>query len=321
MRAKLPATVALIVAIAVIAVVGWQLYEQRQGEPSPIPIGTPLPAASPFGSAAAGGQPVFGHAYLIVLENHGYDTVVKGSQMPYLKGLIARGALATNYEAVARPSQPNYIALFAGDTFGIDDSNNHDMDADNLADQLEAKGRTWSVSAENYPGNCFRGATASGGRDGNGTYARKHNPAISFLSISRNPARCAHIHDLTAFDPADADVQMIIPNLCNDAHDCPLSTADQWLSRIVPKILDSATFKKDGVLFVTFDEAESRQENHVPLVAVGPAIRPGTTYPDNANHYALLRTLEDNWGLGCLARACRSSNLGGLFTPHASPAP
>jgi acid phosphatase len=320
MRIRPAVVLLLVAAVAITAVVAWAISEQREGE-SPLPVGTPLPAAAPFGSAAAGGQPIFGHAYLVVLENHGYDTVVEGSQMPYLKTLIARGALATKYDAVARPSQPNYIALFGGDTFGIDDDNNHDIAGDNVADQLEAKGRTWSVSAENYPGNCFRGATARGGRDGNGTYARKHNPAISFLSISGSPARCARIHDLAAFDPAEADFQMLIPNLCNDAHDCPLSTADQWLSRILPKILDSATFRKDGLLIVTFDEAESRQENHVPLVAVGPSIRAGTAYADDANHYSLLRTFEDNWGLGCLARACRSSNLGALFTPNESPPP
>ena len=307
----------LVVAIGLTAAVAWAVSQRREGERA-VPIGTPLPADAPFGSAAAGGQPVFGRAYLIVLENHGYDTVVEGTQMPYLNRLIARGALATNYDAVARPSQPNYFAMFGGSTFGIDDNNNHDIDADTLADQLEASGRTWSVSAENYPGNCFRGATASGGRDGPGTYARKHNPAISFLSISRDPTRCAHIHDLTGFDPEEADFQMIIPNLCHDAHDCPLSTADEWLSQFVPKIVDSDAFRKDGVLIVTFDEAESRQVNHVPLVAVGPSVRAGTTYADKATHYSLLRTFEDNWGLGCLERACRASNLGAVFTPPVS---
>jgi phosphatidylinositol-3-phosphatase len=236
--------------------------------------------------------------------------------MPYLKSLIPRGTLASNYFGVARPSQPNYIAMWSGDTHGITDDNNHDISADSVADQLEAKGHSWTVWAENWPGGCFRNATSKDGPDGKGTYARKHNPAISFTSVSGDAARCAaHIHDLASFDPAAADLQLLVPNLCNDAHDCPLSTADKWLSRIVPKILDSDTFKKDGVLFVTFDEAESRRENHVPLIAIGPGVRVGATYDVQSTHYSLLRTFEDNWSLGCLARACNTPSLGGIFGP------
>jgi phosphatidylinositol-3-phosphatase len=301
--------VLVLVAVAVVAAGAWVIREQRENPP----VGTPVPAGSPLGSAAAGGQPIFGHVYLVIFENHGYDTVVKGTQMPYLKSLIAKGGLATAYQAVSRPSQPNYIALFSGDVHDIDDDNVHNVDAANLADQLEGKGKSWSVSAENVPGSCFTGATATGGRDGTGTYARKHEPAISFVSISRDPIRCARIHDLKAFDPAEADFQLIIPNLCNDAHDCPLSTADTWLSKLAPKILDSDTFKKDGLLIVTFDEADSRQVNHVPLVAVGASVRPGTTFNTPTTHYSLLRTIEDNWALGCIARTCSAPNLGGLF--------
>ncbi len=310
-RASWRLVVPFVVAVAVIAASAWLLGERRENPP----IGSPVPAGSPFGSAAAGGRPIFGHVYLIVLENHGYDSVVKGSQMPYLQGLIKHGALATAYEAVSRPSQPNYVALFSGDLQDIDDDLNHDIDAPNLADQLEAKGRSWSVSAENLPSGCFRGASASGGRDGPGTYARKHEPAISFISISRDPLRCGRIHDLSAFSPAEAEFQLIVPNLCNDAHDCPLSTADTWLSKLVPRILGSDTFKQDGVLFVTFDEAESRQPNQVPLVAVGPSVRSDSTSDAPTTHYSLLRTIEDNWGLGCLARSCSAPNLGGLFAP------
>ncbi len=309
MRDRWRVLVVLLVAVAVIAVGAWVIRERGENPP----VGSPVPAGSPFGSAAAGGQPIFGHVYLIIFENHGYDTVVKGTQMPYLKSLIAKGGLATAYQAVSRPSQPNYIALFSGDVHDIDDDNIHNIDAANLADQLEGNGHSWSVSAENVPGGCFKGATASGGRDGPGTYARKHEPAISFVSISGDPVRCARIHDLTAFNPAEADFQLIVPNLCNDAHDCPLSTADTWLSKLAPKIMDSDTFKKDGLLIVTFDEAESRQVNHVPLIAVGPSVRPGTTSDTPTTHYSLLRTIEDNWALGCIARTCSAPNLGGLF--------
>ncbi len=318
--------VVLAVVVAVGAVLIWGSAELR--EPAPIgsaPVGSPFgsPVGSPFGAAASGGQPTFGHVYLIVFENHGFDAVVNGSEMPYLKGLIRRGALATAYTAITHPSQPNYIALFSGDLHAITDDGNYNVNAPNLADQLEARGKTWAVAAENVPEGCFPGATASGGPDGPGTYARKHEPAISFVSISGSPDRCARIQNLSSFDPGRADFQLIVPNLCHDAHDCSLAVADKWLADFAPRILDSAAFKGDGVLFVTFDEAESRGPNVVPLVAVGPSVRAGTTTAQASNHYALLRTIEDNWSLGCLARACIAEPLRTLFqtAPGSSLAP
>ena len=326
MRSRLVPVVALAVLVAVVAVLIWGSAELR--EPAPIgspPVSSPFgsPAGSPFGAAASGGQPAFGHVYLIVFENHGFDAVVNGSQMPYLKGLIKRGALATAYAAITHPSQPNYIALFSGDLHAITDDGNHNIDAPNLADQLDAHGRTWAVTAENVPEGCFPGATADGGPDGPGTYARKHEPAISFVSISRRPDRCARIQNLSSFDPGAADFQLIVPNLCHDAHDCSLAVADKWLADFAPRILESAAFQRDGVLFLTFDEAERRGPNVVPLVAVGPSVRAGTTTAQPSNHYSLLRTIEDNWSLGCLAHACIAEPLRTLFqaAPGSSQAP
>ena len=137
---------------------------------------------------------------MIVLENHDLASVVGSPSAPYLNSLADRYGLATEYLAVARPSQPNYIALFSGSTKGIADNEVHDLPGLNLADQIEAHGRTWRVFAENVPSGCFVGPTASGGPDGAGTYARKHEPAISFTDISSNPSRCANIRDLGAFD-------------------------------------------------------------------------------------------------------------------------
>lgn len=290
--------VVVIVALAAFAAGSWLFTERLPGAFGPPPSAGPLPS--------------FGRVYLIVLENHPYDEVIRDSDAPYLNSLAGQGALATAYYAVERPSQPNYIALFSGDTHGMTDNNVQDLGAPNLADQLEAGGRTWSVTAENVPDGCFAGEFASDGRDGPGTYARKHEPAISFTSISGNPARCGRIHDLTAFDPAEADFQLIVPNLCHKAHDCDLSVADQFLAGFVPRILDSAAFQDRGVLFITFDEGD-RDDARIPLIVVGQGVRPGTRSADVGTHYAWLRTVQDAWGLSCLAKSCDAGNLSGLF--------
>jgi len=255
-----------------------------------------------------------------VLENHDYSDVVGNNDMPYLNGLIDRYGLATSYFGVARPSQPNYLAMFSGSTQGVGDNGNHDIDAPTIADGIEASGRTWREFAENVPPDCFKGASATGGRDGSGEYRRKHAPAISFVSINGDPARCAFIQDMTAFRPGAADYSLIIPNMCDDAHDCALGKADAWLSDHVPPILDSEPFRTGGVLFVTFDEDDGTDPGgaQVATVVVSPLVASGARSSVVYDHYSLLRTIQDAWGLGCLAKSCDAVPMADLFTA-ASP--
>ena len=71
--------------------------------------------------------PAYSHIVVVVEENHNYDEIIGNTaQAPYINGLAAGGALLSNYDAVAHPSQPNYFALYAGSTFGTTDDNSHD---------------------------------------------------------------------------------------------------------------------------------------------------------------------------------------------------
>jgi phosphatidylinositol-3-phosphatase len=259
--------------------------------------------------------PRFSHVFTIVLENRSSTKVFDNPDASYLNQLAATYGIAEGYQAVAHPSQPNYLALFSGSTQGVTDDARHELDAPTIADQLEAAGRSWRVYAENVPAGCFAGMTADGGQDGRGTYVRKHEPAISFTSISGSASRCANIQPMSAFDPAAADYSLIVPNMCNDAHDCPLTTADAWLKNVVPRILDSPAWKDGGVLFITFDEADGqdREANRVATVVIAPSIVPGTRSSVPHSHYSLLRTVQDGLGLDCLALSCRANTLGEFF--------
>jgi hypothetical protein len=269
--------------------------------------------------------PTLKHVWVIVLENHGLSSVIGDPSAPYLTSLAARYGLATDYLAVARPSQPNYIALFGGSTHGIADNANHDLTGPNLADQLDAQGLTWRIFAQNVPSGCFTGAEASGGADGPGTYARKHEPAISFTSISSDPARCANITDFSHFDPAAANFEFIVPNLCNSMHDCSVKVGDGFMADFVPRILDSAAFRDGGALFITFDEGGPGGDQHVATIVVGKDVPPGMRSSIAHTHYSLLRTVEDTWGLGCLDESCDANNLaeffGGRLGPSSAPSP
>lgn len=260
--------------------------------------------------------PGFSHIYLIVLENREYSQVIGSADAPYLNSLAQKYGLATAYDAVTHPSQPNYVALVAGSPLGVTDDANHEVSGPNLFDQIEAAGKTWSVFAENVPLNCYTGATATDGEDGPGTYARKHEPAISFPSIQTNSSRCARIADFSHFSPSAADFELIVPNLCHDMHDCSIQDGDSFMRGFVPKILQSAAWQQGSVLFITWDEGTSGEGGggRVPLLVIAnQLISSGFQSATPHSHYSLLHTVENAWGLGCLQNACAANDLREFF--------
>ncbi len=274
-------------------------------------------AGSTGGGASGGSVPSFKHVYLIVLENEDYSTLV-GGNLPFIGTLASKYALAANYQAVAHPSQPNYVALFSGSTQGVTSDGRYELAGQNLVDQLEAHGKTWRVFAQGYPGGCYTKSTGPSVTDGPGqpgAYARKHNPAISFTDISTNPSRCDRITGFAQFDPAAADFEMIVPNLCNDMHDCGPAAGDAFLKAFLPSIVNSPAFQ-DSVLFVTTDEGKSDSGSdggHVATFVVSPLVKPGFRSQAPYTHYSLLRTIEDAWGLGCLQQSCDATPMADFF--------
>ncbi len=277
--------------------------------PGGYPTTGPL-ASQPSAGSSPEAMPALSHVYLIILENRSYSQIVGASDAPYLNSLIADYGLATNYQSLAHPSQPNYIALVSGSTQGITDDGSHDVTAPNLADQLEAAGKSWADFQQGYPGSCFTGGSASDGSDGPGTYSRKHNPFISFTAISADPARCANITDFSSFDPAAADFELIVPNELNDMHSASTAQGDAFMSSFVPQILESDAWRVGGVLFITWDEGGSDQ---VPLIVVSSLTAAGTRSDVIHDHYSVLRSIEDGFGLPCLANACLANNLTDFF--------
>lgn len=274
------------------------------------------PPSSPLSDAAiaVAAVPRFRHVYLVVMENREYGTIVGDPSAPYINSLVARYGLATNYRAVTHPSQPNYLALLSGSTQGVKDNGVHRLSRANLVDQLAAHGITWRVFAQNVPLGCFTGATAHGGADGSGTYARKHEPAISFTSIARRPTRCARISDLSHFSASAADFELIVPNMCNSMHDCSTATGDAFLRAFIPRILKSPAMN-GSVLFLTWDEGTSDLGGggRVATVVIGPTVKRGYRSAIAHTHYSLLRTIERAWGLGCLNRTCSANDLREFF--------
>jgi Phosphoesterase family. len=296
------------VVLLAVAVVVARVVRPPSLHSSPVMIGSAGPA---------GRIPTFQHVYVLVLENKSLASIIGNPQAPYLNGLATRYALATNYAAVAHPSQPNYLGLFGGSTHGITDDRSHNVDGPSIATELDAAGRSWRVVEQNVPAGCFTRGSASDGEDGPGNYARKHNPAISFTPIRESAARCANIVDFSHFRPGVADYQFIAPNLCNDMHDCSIAHGDAFIRDFLGSLVNGPTWSRDDVVFVTFDEAShGDKQNLVPLIVVSDKVRSGFRSTTPHTHYSLLRTIEESWGLPCLGQTCSANDLSEIFSPN-----
>ena len=274
------------------------------------------PANPVLAAPAPGTVPSFSHVFVIVMENHEYGSVIGSPAAPYINSLAAGYGLATNYYGASHPSLPNYLALTSGSTFGIaSDCTTCYVSATNIADQVEASGRSWKAYMENMPTPCYLGASF-------GTYAMKHDPFMYYNDIRNNAARCAaHVVPFTQFwgDMSSGRVPnyvWITPNLCNDMHDCSVATGDAWLRSVVPTITGSAAFRDGGVLFITWDEGSTSAGccgdtwgGHVATLVISPRAIGGFRSGVAENHYGLLRTIEDGFHLGHLGAAAWASNV------------
>src|SRR5438093_11864645 len=105
----------------------------------------------------------FQYIFTILIENNGlcdvHPSVVSGCNSssipaPYLTSLAQTYGFSTHYTAVDHPSEPNYVALFGGSTFGYTSDGYccFQLNAPNLVDRLEAAGLTWKAFAEGASG-------------------------------------------------------------------------------------------------------------------------------------------------------------------------
>jgi len=213
------------------------------------------------------------HVVLVVEENKDYSQIIGSANAPYINSLASQGTLFTNYHGITHPSQPNYFALFSGSTQGVTDNNTYFFDAPTLAGELKQAGYT------------FGGYAEAGS-------PRKHNPWQSFADAQSMG------YDFSQF-PKDftklPTVSFVSPNQLNDMHDGSVAQGDQWLSANLGAYATWAT-THNSLLIVTFDEDDGTAGNHIPTIAVGEGVTPGQN-SQWFNHYSLLHTLKDLYGL------------------------
>lgn len=255
------------------------------------------------------------HIFIIMMENKEKDSVIGNKDAPYINMLAKKFSSASNYYGVTHPSLPNYIALTSGGTQGITtDCTNCFIATSNIADTLEASGYTWKAYMEDLPSPCFVGNS--------GKYAQKHDPFIYFDDIRENILRCQnHVVPISSLytDIATSSVpsfSFISPNLCNDMHDCSVSTGDTWLATIVPKLMSVDSFS-DGIIVITWDEGDSlsiKEGGNIPMLIISSVAKRDYVSSIEEDHYSLLRTIEDIWHLPLLGSSRDASPMTEYFS-------
>jgi len=250
---------------------------------------------------------------VLVLENRSYEEVIGSASAPYINRLASSGALATSYYAIAHPSLPNYIALTGGAEMGItSDCAICAVAGDgNIVGQLDASGHSWKAYFEGIDSN------RSPGEDTD-QYNPHYNPFVYYESVRgvrRNRDRVVDFdvlhRDLNR--GRVADFIWIAPGIHHDGHNSTLHAADRYASRLVPQVLQALGPR--GILYLTWDEGKETDlrgdggagGGRIALIAAGGAARGHTRTNVEADHYALLRTIEAGFGMRALRDAGKPS--------------
>jgi phosphatidylinositol-3-phosphatase len=257
---------------------------------------------------------------------------------------VTQGDCVDDYELVTPPTVVNGIATGTGCVYP--------PSVGSIATQLAGAGLTWKGYMQSMAEPCQH--PVLGQADPNvvasptSLYATRHNPFVYFQAITSSPSCAADDVPLTEL-PGDLarvsttpNFSFITPNLCDDGHDATCAAGgpagfagiNTFLQTWVPEILASPAFKRDGLLLITFDEAESSGTaeddtaccneppsisaagvqngqageggpggGRIGLLALSPVIAPGSTTATPYNHFSLLRSIEGIFGLPHLGEA------------------
>ncbi|MFH8773309.1 alkaline phosphatase family protein [Streptomyces sp. NPDC017958] len=264
------------------------------------------PAEAPVASSV----PQFDHVVVAMFENKNYSTIKGGSSAPYLNSLASQGTLFTNAFGITHPSQPNYISLFSGSQQGVtNDDCPKSFSTGNLGQQLLNAGRTFKGYSEGLPSAGYTGCNS-------GNYRRKHAPWVDFPTVSGS----AYNVPYSTF-PSDygklPTVSFVIPDMCDDMHDCAVGTGDSWLKKNLDGYVQWAK-SHNSLLIATFDEDNFTSVNQIYTVVAGAHVKAGYESGTQINHYNVLRTIEDMYGLPALGNAANKTPITDAWTTSTS---
>ena len=269
--------------------------------------------------------------FVIPMENLNWSSILSNSSAPYINNtLLPMASHAEQYYNPPgnHPSLPNYFWLEAGTNFGFSSdvlpSSAHQGTTNHLVTLLKNAGITWRSYDEDICGCLCPLANTN-------NYVPRHNPFVYFDDVTNtnnaNSANCVS-HDVT-YSTLAGDLQSntvarynwVVPNLCDDMHNsCSptnnnLAQGDGWLSRELPKILNSQAYSNNGAIFIVWDEGAGTSDGPIGMMVISPLAKGGGY--SNTIHYthsSTVRTLEEIFNVGpLLGDAANATDLVDLF--------
>ncbi|UCZ58616.1 alkaline phosphatase family protein [Mycolicibacterium phocaicum] len=287
---------------------------------------TPPPPTPPKSTVGA-----LDHVFMVYLENKGYKDIVGSPNAPYLNSLIDTYGVAANYYALTHPSDPNYYPILGGSDFGLSyNCATNCIDATNLADRIESAGKTWAGYAQGMSAAGPYVSTSDYApdqlpflayRDIYNDQARATAHLHPLTQLATDLSSSATTPNFAWFAANEANngegpidsVQGVLNYIgaLLTNHQYNVKAADQFAAQTIPTILNSAVWNdptQKSAIVVTFDEGTDNLSlgfgnggNRVVTVvipspgAVSAGMRSGNfTDTSYANHYSLLRTIEDS---------------------------
>jgi hypothetical protein len=253
---------------------------------------------------------------VVIEENHSYAQMKAG--MPYLFGLSQRYGYASHWSAIRHPSLPNYLAISGGSTFGVTDDRNPSAHVGNVGsarsvfDQALDAGKSAKTYAESMPGSCDLTNQPSV----KPLYAVRHNP-WTYFPASRSRCRTNDV-SATGFSGAARDnalpnVGFMIPNTCDDAHDCSLATADAFLRKTLPDVLGSHDFSSGRLAVVVTADEDDRASGNTVLTSVLSTRLSHKVVTTHLTHYSLTRYIAQVLGVAPLRSGQSAPDMKAAF--------
>jgi hypothetical protein len=301
----------------------WTAGDTTDGYVDDLTFGVDAPLPAPKLVVPESNVPGFDHVFFVFMENQNEskdeapvgrgDYIVGNPAAPYLnKTLAPQGSLLTQMYATTHPSDPNYLAVTGGDTFGWATNpviGTDPIDAPHLGDRLDEAGLGWKGYADGAFGNCD---TTYHNNAAGGWYLPDDQPFMHYKDVVTDRGRCiAHNQPLTALpvDLMSADTTpafvWFAANDMDSMEDGGVAAGDAWLSRTLPQIFRSPAWTgQRSLLIVSWDEGRAKAygpdyPNHVAAYVLGSQGTVKSAYSSTVRYtdYSLGRTIEDALGL------------------------
>lgn len=244
------------------------------------------------------------HVVIVIEENHGYSQIIGAASAPYINSLAQQGALFTQSFAIRHPSQPNYIALFSGSLQGItSDSCPHSFTGANLGSELIGAGFTFAGYSESMPSVGYTGCRS-------GSHTRSHNPWVDFTNLPESVN--LRFEDFPTDFSALPTLAIVVPDKNNDMHDGSVREGDTWLREHIDAYVQWAK-THNSLLILTWDEGGAAEKNRIATIFAGPMVQPAA-YCGLINHYNVLRTIEEMFGLPALGESAAAVPMENIWT-------